>query len=766
MKKMILYIMLFSGAFKINIFAQIIESNYTRYVNPFIGTKSMGHTFPGATVPFGFVQLSPETSQAPMQINGKYNPEVYKYCAGYQYDDSVIFGFSHTHFSGTGHSDLGDFLIMPITGKLQLETGTQQNPDSGFCSRFSHASETAKPNYYSVMLKDYNIFAEHTTTSRCGLHRYTFGKKEEAHIILDMMHNIYHHKDKNVWTYIRIENDSTISGFRQTNGWARNRTLYFVLQFSKPFISCGCKKYDDFVYKGFWRKFNETSNFPEMAGKNLRLFFSFNMNKNEKLEIKMALSGVSTHGAMQNLIAETSNGNFENICQLGENAWNKELSKIQIETINPEDKTIFYTALYHAFISPNIYMDVDSCYRGLDLNVHKAKNFTNYTVFSLWDTYRALHPLFNILQPERNKDMIFSMLQHYNQSVHHMLPVWSHHANENWCMIGYHAVSVIADAIIKGVVSQDIPKLLQACIITATNPYFDGINYYIKYHYVPDDLNSDAVSKTLEYAYDDWCIAQIASKINDTTNYNKFVQRSVYWQNVFDSSIGFMRPKLSNGYWRAPFNPMVTHGQGFIEGNAWNYGLYVPHQIADLINKMGGNKKFETYLDSLFTMQLHDDEFKHTEDITRDGIIGNYMHGNEPGHHIAYLYNWANAPHKTQKWVRHILKSMYGAGVDGLCGNDDAGQMSAWYIFSALGFYPVCPGADFYAIGSPCLKNAIINLPNGKIFEIKTRNQSEVNIYAQAINLNGKKLTQPFLQHQDIINGGVLEFVMSNKANI
>lgn len=739
--------------------------NLIQYVDPMIGTAKMGHTYPGATVPFGSAQLSPETDTIAYSLNGKYNGEVYKYCAGYQYEDKTIVGFSHTHFSGTGHSDLGDFLIMPTTGKLQLNPGIASKPLSGYRSAFSHSTEKAEPAYYSVLLEDHKIKAELTATTRVGMHQYTFSRSDEAHIILDLTSGIYNYDKKNVWTFVRVENDTLITGYRQTNGWARTRTVYFAMFFSKPIKSYGQAAQEKSVYRGFWGRFDQTKNFPEMAGQNLKLFFDFNTEEGEKIKIKMALSPVSSAGALENMKKEVPGWDFEKVKKQSQEVWNKELNKIQIETIAKEDLVNFYTAMYHAFLGPTEYMDLDGNYKGLDMNVHKAENFTNYTSYSLWDTYRALHPLFNIVQPKRNSDMISSMLAHSDQSVHKMLPIWSHYANENWCMIGYHSVSVVADAIVKDNANFDPEKALQACVNTAKVPYYDGLEYYMKMGYVPEDKNGSSVSKTLEYAYDDWAIAQAAKKLGKTKIYNEFIERSKNYKNVYDDKTGFMRPKLNDGTFKKEFDPLDTHGQGFIEGNSWNYSLYVPQDPAEMIKMMGGNDKFNVRLDSLFNMHLPDKYFENTEDITREGIIGNYVHGNEPSHHVVYLYNWTNSPWKAQDKIRMILKKMYRNGADGLGGNDDFGQMSAWYIFSSLGFYPVAPGSDEYALGSPLVKKAVFNLENGETFEVETVNQSDKNVFVNKVLLNGKELSRPFLKHSDIINGGKITFYMSSKPN-
>ena len=722
----------------------------------------MGHTYPGATVPFGSVQLSPDTDTIPMFTNGKYNPDVYKYCAGYNYDDNTIVGFSHTHFSGTGHSDLGDFLIMPTTGTLQLNPGTKDAPQDGFRSRFSHSSEVAKPDYYKVRLDDNNIIAELTTTTRVGFHQYTFPKSDSAHIILDLMHGIYNYEDKNVWTFLRVENDTLVTGYRQTSGWARTRTVYFAMTFSKPFTSYGNKNFKRREYNGFWR-FNQSRNFPEIAGEQIRAYFDFKTNEGEKIKIKFALSPVSTANALQNLRLETPGWDFNTIYKKGKDEWNKELGKIDVQMQNNADMVSFYTALYHSFLSPTVYMDVNRQYKGLDQNVHTVKDFTNYTTFSLWDTYRALHPLFNIIQPKRNTDMINSMLAHFDQSAEHMLPVWSHYANENWCMSGYHSVAVIADAIIKNNIAFDANKALDACVQTAHNDFYDGLGYYRTLGYVPEDKKpGTSVSTTLEFAYDDWCIAQAARKLHRNDIYNEFIKRSQNWRNVFDPSIGFMRPKMSDGTFRKNFDVLSTNNQGFIEGNAWNYSLFVPHDPNGMIALMGGDLNFVPHLDSLFTMQLPDKFFEETEDITREGIIGNYVHGNEPSHHVAYLYNFTSEPWKTQERIRMILKKQYHATPDGLGGNDDCGQMSAWYIFSSLGFYPFAPGSDQYQLGSPSVQYASVKLANGKRFTIEAKDQNDQNVYVQKVLLNGKQLNRHYLTHDEIIQGGTVIFYMTN----
>ncbi|MGV0964709.1 GH92 family glycosyl hydrolase [Empedobacter falsenii] len=742
-------------------FAQ--QQNLVKYVNPMIGTEKMGHTFPGATVPFGAVQLSPETDSIPYAVNHKYNPKVYDYCAGYRFEDKTITGFSHTHFNGTGHSDLGDFLIMPTVGKLKLNPGTAQNPESGYRSRFSHQNETAEAGYYKVKLDDYNIWAEMTASTRVGFHQYTFPKSVDSHIILDLNAGIYNYDDKNTWTYVRVVNDTLITGYRQTRGWARNRTVYFAMTFSKPFKNYGQKNEDGQVdYKGFWRKWNETQNFPLIEGKKIKMYFDFDTEKDEKVKIKFAISPVSQTNALENLTTEIPHWNFEQVRNEAKENWNKELNRIQIKA-SENDKINFYTAMYHIFINPTTYMDVNGQYKGLDQEIHQAKDFTNYTTFSLWDTYRALHPLFNIIQPKRNNDMVKSMMKHYEQNPIKMLPIWSHYANENWCMSGYHSVTVIADAIVKGVYNGDANVALDACIVTANKRDYEGIGDYIDKGYIPAEKNGTSISNTLEYAFDDWSIAQAAKKLNRMDVYETFMKRSENWKNNYDASIGFMRPRLADGSFKKEFDPLNTHGQGFIEGNSWNFSFFVPQNPNGLIEAMGGKKKFGAKLDELFTMHLPDEYFADTEDITREGIIGGYVHGNEPAHHVAYLYNWAGQAWKTQEKIRMILDMQYKPTPDGLGGNDDTGQMSAWYIFSALGFYPVQQGSTDYGIGSPLVDHAILNLENGKQFEIDVKNQSKKNVYIQKIELNGKTYSSYNLNHFDIVNGGKITFYMSEK---
>lgn len=742
------------------------------YVNPFIGTKEMGHTFPGACVPFGFVQLSPDTDTIPYDMDGKYNPPVYRYCAGYQYGDKTIVGFSHTHFNGTGHSDLGDFLVMPQTGRLRLNPGTAWQPGKGYRSGFRHETEQARPGYYRVHLVEGNIDAELTATTRCGIHRYTFPASDSSRIILDLLHGIYNYDGKVLWAYVRVINDTLITGYRLTSGWARNRYMYFALAFSRPFTEYGWQNADKPVYRGFWRRFTQYHDFPEMAGKKIRAWFGFSTSAGEKIVLKMGLSAVSMEGALENLKAEAPGWDFDLMRTHAEEQWEKELSRIVIEA-DEDRKVNFYTAFYHVLMNPVIYQDVNGLYRGIDQEIHQGKGFTNYTVFSLWDTYRALHPLFSLLDPGRSADMVNSMLAHYAQSPEKMLPVWSFHGNEDWCMSGYHCTAVIADAWVKGIRGFDPETALRACISTSGNPLYEGTGDYEKLGYIPSDHTATGSSTTLEYAYDDYAIAKLAESISEDSTLpdplrmfageetGRYMKRSGNYRNVFDRSTGFMRARNADGSFWKPFDPLSTNGQGFIEGNSWNYSFFVPQDVPSLIALMGGEKLFLRRLDSLFTMHLDDKYFAETEDVTREGLIGNYVHGNEPSHHIPYLYNWTSCPWKTQEMVQRIISTMYRNSPDGLCGNDDCGQMSAWYIFSALGFYPVCPGTDVYNTGSPCISKAVITLPSGKTLTVRAVNPGPKNIYVRSVSFNGRIIHDLKLHHSELSNGGELVFTMS-----
>lgn len=729
------------------------------YVDPFIGTNGMGHTFPGACVPFGAVQLSPDTDTIPHNVGGQYQKRAYEYCAGYRHGDKTIVGFSHTHFSGTGHSDLGDILVMPSVGDVKLNPGTADDPDSGYRSRFSHESESASPGYYAVTLDDSGVRAELTATARTGVHRYTFPENADGHVVLDLAHGIYNYDGKVLWSTLRVESDTLITGYRITNGWARTNYTYFAISFSQPVADYGYEDRAPVPYNGFWRRFDVNRNFPEMAGRKVAAYFHFDTRRERELVVKVALSAVSAEGAVANLRAEAAGRGFDEIAAAARKAWNDNMGAFEVEGTE-DQRTMFYTSLYHTMINPSIYMDVDGSYRGVDHNIHHAEGFTNYTVFSLWDTYRAEHPFLNLFFPQRNADMVRSMIAHCDQSVHHMLPVWSHMGNENWCMSGYHAVSVLSDAVATGNFA-DSRAALDAMVSTSTVPYYEGVADYMRLGYVPLERSATAASTTLEYSYDDWTIYRTALAAGDNATAERYRRRALNYRNIFDRETGFARPRYADGSFKADFDPLQTYGEGFIEGNSWNFSFHAPHDVCGLVALMGGDRAFTARLDSLFTMHLPEKYYAENEDITADCLLGGYVHGNEPSHHVPYLYAWTSQPWKTQYWVREILDRMYRNDIDGLSGNDDCGQMSAWYIFSVMGFYPVCPGSGEYVLGAPYLPYLKVSLPNGRTLEIRAEGVDDGHRYVREMKVNGERWTKNYVTYDDIMRGGVWEFRMS-----
>lgn len=738
-------------------------SSKASYVDPFIGTDGMGHTFPGACVPFGGVQLSPDTDTIPHNVNGKYQPRAYEYCAGYRYSDPTIVGFSHTHFSGTGHSDLGDILLMPTTGALRLNPGTADNPDGGYRSRFSHSTEKASAGRYEVTLDDYGVKARLTATTRVGVHEYSFPKGVDGQVILDLIHGIYNYDGKTLWAEVQVRNDTLLTGYRITNGWARTNYTYFAISFSQPISEYGYADREKINYKGGWSKFDQYHNFPAMAGRKLVAWFKFATSRNPELTVKVALSATGAEGALKNLAAEASGKSFDQIAAEATSAWEKELSQIDVQGTEDE-KRMFYTSLYHTMINPSVYMDVDGKYRGLDHEIHQADGFTNYTVFSLWDTYRAEHPFLALFKPDRDRDMVESMLAHYDQNVLHFLPAWSHCANENWCMSGYHAVPVLADAITKGL-DIDRDRALEAMVTTSKADWYAGLGEYMRLGYVPYDKISTAASNTLEYSYDDWTIWHTACLTGNEKVADEYLARAQYYRNVFDTELGFARPKYADGTFKKDFDIMQTMGEGFIEGNSLNFSFHAPQDVYGVMDLMGGEKKFISALDELFYNDLPEYAYATNEDITKDCLIGGYVHGNEPSHHIPYLYAWTSQPWKTQYWMREIINRMYRPDIHGLGGNDDCGQMSAWYIFGVLGFYPVCPGSDQYVFGAPYLPYARIALPNGKTLEVKADGVSDTNRYVKKVLRDGVEFKKLYITHDDLLQGGTLEFVMASKPN-
>ncbi len=703
-------------------------SDLTQYVNPFIGTGAHGHTFPGASVPFGMVQLSPDT-----RLEG------WAGCSGYHYSDSIVFGFSHTHLSGTGVPDYGDILIIPTVGEIKLNNG-RDNPDKGYASRFSHENEYATSGFYSTFLDDYRIGVELTASKRVGFHKYIFPESNESNIVIDL-----NHRDKVVESEINIVSDTEIEGFRRSTAWANDQLVYFVAQFSKPFDDYGISM-DDNIIEGVSGK-----------GENIKAFLTFETKADEEILVKVGISAVSHEGARNNLKTEIAHWNFDQIKDEAKEAWNKELNKIIVKGGSKSQKITFYTALYHAYLVPNLFMDVDGQYRGRDLLNHKAEGYDYYTVFSLWDTFRGEHPLFTITQQQRTVDFIKTMLAQYKQGGR--LPVWELAANETECMIGYHSIPVIVDAYIKGIRNFDAELAFEAMKHSAELDHF-GLKFYKKMGYIPAHEESESVSKTLEYAYDDWCIAIMAKELGKKDDYEKYLKRAQSYKNIFDPSTGFMRAKM-NGRWFEPFDPKEVNFN-YTEANSWQYSFFVPQDVNGLVNLLGGREELISRLDQLFS-ESTETTGRHQSDIT--GLVGQYAHGNEPSHQMAYLFNYVGQPWKAQRWVRQIMNELYTDKPDGLCGNEDCGQMSAWYILSATGFYPVTPGDPIYAIGSPLFEEVKINLENGKTFIIKAKNNSSKNIYIQSAKLNGKDYTKSFISHEDIMGGGELIFEMGAEPN-
>lgn len=727
-------------------------------VDPFIGTGGEGHTYPGATVPFGMVQLSPDTRIQPRE-------KAYGWAAGYRYDDSSIVGFSHTHFSGTGHSDLGDILVMPFTGNPGLERGDPEKPRSGYASRFRHADEKAEPGYYAVTLDDYKVRAELTTSARVGVHRYAFPKGTDAKVLLDMRTSMYDYPGKVLWSRVRVRADGTVTGFRETRGWAPGRQLYFAMRFSRPLAGHELHNTEqDIVYKGFPPPGEkDPAQRAQIEGRQLVGTFAFG-KLDAPLVVKVAISPVSEAGAIANLDAEVADFDFDRVRAQAKQEWAQALSVLDIDA--PEHaRRSAYTALYHTMLGPTLFMDADGQYRGSDNAVHKAEGFTHYSTFSLWDTYRALHPLLTLVQPEkRNSDFVNSMLAHHEHSPYGMLPVWSFHGLEDWCMIGYHAVPVIADAYVKGIRGFDADKALKAMVETANYGPYDGIAQYRELGYVPIDEEGEAASKTLEYAFDDWTIARMAQAMGKADIAATFDKRAGNWRNAFDKDTGFMRARKRDGSFRTPFDPSASgYGTDYTEGNAWQYSWYVPQDVAGLAAAHGGSDKLLARLDEVFNAKVDPSIFEHMEDIT--GLIGWYAHGNEPSHHVAYLYSYAGQPWRTQARLKQIMDTQYADRPDGLAGNDDVGQMSAWYVFTALGFYPVAPGSGEYILGRPFLPRTAMRLPNGKTFTIVADGLDDKHTYVGNVSLNGKPLQRTFLRHDEILAGGELRFTMQAEPN-
>jgi predicted alpha-1,2-mannosidase len=708
--------------------------NVLDFVDPMIGTGGHVHTFPGATVPFGMIQLSPDND-----VTG------WDWCSGYHYSDSSIMGFSHNHLSGTGWADLGDILLMPTTGKIQMEPGSKANPDEGYRSRFSHKREKASPGYYQVFLDDYNVNVELTASERVGFHKYTFPESDESNVIIDPVHKIF---GKVYQTLVKIEGNR-VSGYCFSTGWGGRRYAYFVMEFSKPFNSYGT-----------WKQGVSSPGNAYSVGPDAKAWVSFSTKKDEQVEVKVTLSSVSLEGAERNFKAEAEGKNFDKALAEAQSAWQKTLSKFEVKGGTNDQKTIFYTGVYHCFIAPNLYMDVDGSYTAVEKNL-KAEGFTNYSTFSYWDTFRATHPLFTIVDQKHTAEFANTLISRYTDRKDHM-PIWELCGWDNLCMLGYHSASVIWDAISKGVQGIDPVKAFAAmkdASLTSKNSSSDGaggLNDYIKLGYVP--CNSGAsVSQTLEYAYDDFCIAELAKKLGYKEEEATYRKRSMSFLNQYQASTRHFWPRHADGTFHDSFelNSWENLQPHWVSGNIWAYDLFVPHQVDTLIALHGGKRGFEKHLDKLFSESI---EMQGDQHVDISGFVGMYGHGDEPGHHIPYLFNYAGAPAKTQKWVDYLRKTMYSTAPDGMINNEDCGQMSAWYIMSALGFYPVCPGKPVYDLGTPLFPETTIHLENGNTFKIVAHNVSDKNIYVQKIKLNGTLFAGLLLNHEDIMKGGVLEF--------
>lgn len=704
------------------------DLSYTDQVNPFVGTGGHGHTYPGAVLPFGMIQLSPDT-----RLDG------WDGCSGYHYSDDTIYGFSHTALSGTGVSDYGDLLLMPFNGVPCLFNGAGSDDPCGYASSFSKKRESARPGYYSVFLDKPEVFAELTASHRSGMHRYTWADPNNSGIIIDL-----EHRDQVLSSEMSIVDEYTITGHRISSAWAREQHLYFAIKFSKPIVNHSTGS-DSEINNPLPASYSGDS-----AG--VKAWFGFDLSEEEVLLIKVGISSVDAEGALSNLEAEIPHWDFEKVRADADTIWNRELGKIEVKGGSKQDRRIFYTAFYHTMLAPNLWSDSDGRYRGMDMKIHNDEGSPKYTVFSLWDTYRTLHPLFTIIDQKRTNEFIRTFLSHHEQGGR--LPVWELAANETDCMIGYHSVSVIADAYMKGIRDYDTQLAIEAMVHTANLDHF-GQKEYREYGYIPADKESESVSKTLEYAYDDWCIAMMAKEMGNDSLYREFIQRAQYYKNIYDPETGFFRPKINSTFIK-PFDPREVNFH-LTEANTWQYNFYVPHDISGHIAQMGSESKYISMLDELFGS---DSEMtgRVQSDIT--GLIGQYAHGNEPSHHMAYLYAYAGQQHKTAGMVRRIMKEMYQDAPDGLSGNEDCGQMSAWYVMSAMGFYPVCPGSNQYVIGSPLFTEIRINLEDGNQFLIRARGNKPAHRYIKKATMNGEPFERAFITHEEIMRGGDIRFLM------
>jgi predicted alpha-1,2-mannosidase len=732
-KNLILLLLVLSG---INFFANSNNENHLiKYVDPFIGSGGHGHVFVGATVPFGGVQVGPTNFN-----------KGWDWSSSYHHTDSIVKGFCHLNLSGTGMSDLGELTIMPANGKLKYNAGNQENHMSGYSSLYRKKNEINTVGYYKVDLERYNIKVELTASERVGFHRYTYPSSKTSRVIIDLGEGS---ADRPTETYLKMVNSTTFEGYRFSSGWASDQREYFTLVLSKPV--------KDFILYDRNKKYNSN----ELKGKYVKGFLEFETKNNEEIYVKMGVSTVSSKNALENLNAEIPHWDFDKVKLEAENKWNQELSKIDISTNDLKRKRIFYTAMYHTMIAPNLYHDVNGEYRGTDKKVYKDTTFTNYTLFSLWDTYRAAHPLYTITHPERVSDMMNSMLQIFNHQG--KLPVWHLRGNETGTMPGYSAVAVIIDAALKGF-NVDLEKVFDAVKETATGDHEPGVKKLMEVGYIPADYMVESVASSMEYAIGDWAIAQLAKKLNKQEDYNYFINRSKVYKEYFDPETRFMRGKLADGSWRTPFNPIRAEHRvnDYCEGNAWQYLWLVPQDPEGLIDLLGGEDKFNDKLDELFSMSSELGE-EASMDIT--GMIGQYAHGNEPSHHTTYMYAYSGQPYKIADNVRYINNELYTDKPDGLSGNEDCGQMSAWYIFSSIGFYPLNPSNGAYVFGSPLFDVVTMKLQDNKTFRVIAENNSDKNIYIQSVELNGKDYKYSYITHKDLTKGGTLKFTMGPKPN-
>ncbi len=731
-------------------------------VDPMIGTAAEGHTFPGAAVPFGMVQLSPDTQIRPFNKS-------YKWAAGYRYEDTTILGFSATHFSGAGHSDLGDFLLQPIAGEVRLEPGPAPGetgqPGPGYRSRFSHSTEAAHPGYYAVTLADYDIRAELTATPRVGLSRFTYPAGKPAHLLLDLRSSIYNYPGKVLWSRVRLRDDGTVTGMRETRGWAPGRQLYFAMRFSSPAAAHAFydKEPEPVPYKGFHGPGTTPETTQSLEGRGLEAVFSFDRLQ-APLTVAMAVSPTDEAHAIANLDAEQPRLDFDATRAKARAAWEQALGTLDLQA-DASTRTNLYTALYHALLAPSLSMDVDGSYRGPDNQVHSARGFDFVSSLSLWDTFRAEQPLMTLLQPPaRTQNLVRSMLDSQGESPFGILPVWQFQGIETWCMIGYHAVPELADAIMKGYGGFDGNRALDAMVASADYAPYGHLGDYMRLGYVPVDDDDEAASKTVEYAFDDWTIAEAAHRLGREEIAARFRKRAENWRNVWNPRDGFVEPKTADGRFREPFDPAKAGaGSGFTEGNAWQYSWFVPQDEAGLIQALGGDARAIAKLDEVFDQSVDPKRYADVEDI--GGMIGQYIHGNEPSHHMAYLYVYAGQPWRTEQRLAQIVQSQYRPAPDGLVGNDDLGQMSAWLLFTSLGFYPVTPGSNQYVLGRPFVNAATLHLPNGKQLRIVAEQLSAQNGYVGAVLLNGKPLSRSYLTQEELLRGGELRFRMQPAPN-